>query len=135
MDTAKLRAEGASLKASIKVASERLKEIETELQKDGPQKYEECTVVGESTQVIVPEGDDDEQVKKFAGEHYGKLFEQLVAQVFHCPLDQAGSVQHLLDDLAQGQPVRLVVTRTVERTCATDIVVSEFGIKKPLPRL
>ncbi len=35
--------------------------------------------------------------------------------------------------LKSGQPVRLVVTRTVERTCATDIVVSEFGIKKPLP--
>ena len=35
--------------------------------------------------------------------------------------------------LKAGQPVRLVVTRTVERTCATDIVVSEFGIKKPLP--
>lgn len=35
--------------------------------------------------------------------------------------------------LKAGQPVRLVVTRTVERTCVTDIVVSEFGIKKPLP--
>lgn len=35
--------------------------------------------------------------------------------------------------LKAGQPVLLVVTRTVERTCATDIVVSEFGIKKPLP--
>lgn len=79
MDTAKLRAEGASLKANIKAASERLKEIETELLKDGPQKYEECTVVGESTQVIVPEGDDDEQVKKFAGEHYGKLFERVTS--------------------------------------------------------
>lgn len=35
--------------------------------------------------------------------------------------------------LKAGRPVRLVVTRTVERTCATDIVVREFGIKKPLP--
>jgi plastocyanin domain-containing protein len=35
--------------------------------------------------------------------------------------------------LKAGQPVRLVVTRKVERTCATDIVVSAFGIKKPLP--
>jgi plastocyanin domain-containing protein len=35
--------------------------------------------------------------------------------------------------LKAGQPVRLVVTRTVERTCVTDIVVSEFRIKKPLP--
>ena len=35
--------------------------------------------------------------------------------------------------LKSGQPVRLVVTRKVESTCATDIVVKEYGIKKPLP--
>lgn len=35
--------------------------------------------------------------------------------------------------LKLGQPVRLVVTRKVERTCATDIVVKEYGIKEPLP--
>ena len=35
--------------------------------------------------------------------------------------------------LKAGQPVRLVVTRKVDRTCATDIVVSDLGIKKPLP--
>ena len=35
--------------------------------------------------------------------------------------------------LKAGRPVRLVVTRKVERTCATDIVVKEYGIKKPLP--
>jgi plastocyanin domain-containing protein len=29
--------------------------------------------------------------------------------------------------------VKLVVTRTVERTCATDIVIKDFGINKPLP--
>lgn len=32
-----------------------------------------------------------------------------------------------------GQPVRLVVTRKVDRTCATDIVVKDYGIKKALP--
>lgn len=32
-----------------------------------------------------------------------------------------------------GQPVCLVVTRKVERTCATDIVVKGYGINKPLP--
>ena len=32
-----------------------------------------------------------------------------------------------------GQPVRLVVTRKVERTCATDVVVKEYGIRKALP--
>lgn len=79
MDTAKLRAEGASLKETIKTASTRLKEIEAELLKEGAQKYPECTVVGESSQVIVPEGDDDERVKELAGEHYGKLFERVTS--------------------------------------------------------
>lgn len=79
MDTAKLRAEGAALKETIKTASTRLKEIETELLKDGPGKFEECTIVGESTQVIVPEGDDDERVKQLAGEHYDKLFERVTS--------------------------------------------------------
>ncbi len=32
-----------------------------------------------------------------------------------------------------GQPVTLVVTRTVERTCATDIVIKEYGVSRPLP--
>ena len=32
-----------------------------------------------------------------------------------------------------GQPVHLVVTRKVERTCASDIVLKGYGIKKPLP--
>ncbi len=32
-----------------------------------------------------------------------------------------------------GRPVRLVVTRKTERTCATDIVLKEYGIKKALP--
>lgn len=35
--------------------------------------------------------------------------------------------------LTAGKPVRLVVTRKVERTCATDIVVKDYGIKNPLP--
>ena len=35
--------------------------------------------------------------------------------------------------LKVGQPVTLVVTRSVERTCATDIVLKEFGISRPLP--
>jgi plastocyanin domain-containing protein len=32
-----------------------------------------------------------------------------------------------------GESVRLVVTRKTERTCATDIVIKDFGINKPLP--
>ncbi len=35
--------------------------------------------------------------------------------------------------LKAGHPVRLVVTRKVERTCATDLVVASLGIRKPLP--
>jgi plastocyanin domain-containing protein len=29
--------------------------------------------------------------------------------------------------------VKLVVTRKVERTCATDIVMKDFGVNQPLP--
>lgn len=35
--------------------------------------------------------------------------------------------------LRAGQPVKLVVTRKVERTCATEIVIKDLGITKPLP--
>lgn len=35
--------------------------------------------------------------------------------------------------LKVGRPVTLVVTRTAERTCATDIVIKEFAISRPLP--
>jgi len=32
-----------------------------------------------------------------------------------------------------GQPVKLIVTRKTARTCATEIVIKDFGIKQPLP--
>lgn len=32
-----------------------------------------------------------------------------------------------------GKPVTLVVTRKVEHTCATEIVIKDFGIEQPLP--
>lgn len=35
--------------------------------------------------------------------------------------------------LKAGQPVTLVVTRKTEQTCATDIVLKDFGIKQALP--
>lgn len=35
--------------------------------------------------------------------------------------------------LKAGQPVTLVVTRSVDKTCATDIVLKEFGLAQPLP--
>jgi len=35
--------------------------------------------------------------------------------------------------LKAGRPVLLSVTRKVERTCATEIVIKSLGINKPLP--
>lgn len=32
-----------------------------------------------------------------------------------------------------GQPVRLVLTRKTDKTCATEIVVADLGINQPLP--
>ena len=32
-----------------------------------------------------------------------------------------------------GRPVKLVVTRKVERTCAKEIVVKQYGVNQPLP--
>jgi len=32
-----------------------------------------------------------------------------------------------------GRPVKLVVTRKVERTCATEIVIKDYGVNQPLP--
>jgi plastocyanin domain-containing protein len=33
----------------------------------------------------------------------------------------------------KGQPVTLVITRTTDKTCATEIVIDEYGIKTTLP--
>ena len=33
----------------------------------------------------------------------------------------------------KGEPIKLVVTRKVERTCATEIVMKDFGVNQPLP--
>jgi plastocyanin domain-containing protein len=33
----------------------------------------------------------------------------------------------------KGEPVTLVITRTVERTCATEIVIDDYGINTKLP--
>lgn len=35
--------------------------------------------------------------------------------------------------LKKDEPVKLVVTRTTEQTCATEIVMKEYGINTPLP--
>lgn len=33
----------------------------------------------------------------------------------------------------KGQPLTLVITRTTEQTCATELVVKDYGINQPLP--
>ncbi len=33
----------------------------------------------------------------------------------------------------KGEPLELVVTRKTDKTCATDIVIPDYGVKKPLP--
>jgi plastocyanin domain-containing protein len=35
--------------------------------------------------------------------------------------------------LKQGEPVKLVLTRTTDKTCATDIVIEEYNINTKLP--
>jgi plastocyanin domain-containing protein len=35
--------------------------------------------------------------------------------------------------LKQGQPVTLVVTRRTERTCAKEMVIADYGVRKNLP--
>ena len=36
-------------------------------------------------------------------------------------------------EVKKGEPVTLVITRKTEKTCATDIVIDEVGIKQALP--
>lgn len=33
----------------------------------------------------------------------------------------------------KGEPLTLVITRQTERTCATELVIKEYGINQPLP--
>ncbi len=33
----------------------------------------------------------------------------------------------------KGEPVKLVVTRKTDQTCATEIVMKDFGVNQPLP--
>ena len=35
--------------------------------------------------------------------------------------------------VSAGKPVTLVVTRQTSKTCATEVVMAEYGINKPLP--
>lgn len=33
----------------------------------------------------------------------------------------------------KGEPLTLVITRKTERTCATELVIKEYGVNQPLP--
>src|SRR3990172_1039967 len=54
------------------------------------------------------------------------------AQVVQLKVTKEGFVPDSVTVKA-GKPVKLVVTRSVERTCATEIVMKDFGVNQPLP--
>jgi plastocyanin domain-containing protein len=62
----------------------------------------------------------------------GKQTAKTQEQVFTIEVTQEGFVPAEIKARA-GKPVKLVVTRKVDRTCATEIVIKDFGINKPLP--
>lgn len=63
--------------------------------------------------------------KPAAGKH-------LQGQVFPIEVTSAGFAPELIKTKSM-EPIKLVVTRTTEGTCAKDIVLKDFGISKPLP--
>jgi plastocyanin domain-containing protein len=54
------------------------------------------------------------------------------AQVVELTVTKDGFVPASVS-VKRGKPVKLVVTRKIERTCATEIVMKEFGVRQPLP--
>jgi plastocyanin domain-containing protein len=54
------------------------------------------------------------------------------AQVVELTVTKDGFVPSTVT-VKHGKPVKLVVTRKVERTCATDIVSKDLGVNQPLP--
>lgn len=54
------------------------------------------------------------------------------AQVFEITVTSRGFEPSVVT-AARGKPVKLVVTRTTERTCATEIVMKDFGVNRSLP--
>lgn len=53
-------------------------------------------------------------------------------QVVSIEVTSAGFVPAQIKTKAT-QPIKLVVTRTTDRTCIKEIVIKDFGIDKPLP--
>ena len=62
----------------------------------------------------------------------GKETAKSQEQVFTIEVTQEGFVPAEIKAKV-GRPVKLMVTRKVERTCATEIVIKDFGINKSLP--
>jgi plastocyanin domain-containing protein len=54
------------------------------------------------------------------------------AQVVEITVTKEGFVPKEIKVKA-GQPVKLQVTRKIEKTCAKDIVIKDYGINQPLP--
>lgn len=54
------------------------------------------------------------------------------AQIVNISVTKDGFVPDQIT-VKSGQPVKLVVTRKVDRTCATEIVMRDFGVSQPLP--
>jgi plastocyanin domain-containing protein len=54
------------------------------------------------------------------------------AQVVEISVTKAGFVPAEIKVKA-GQPVKLMVTRTIDKTCAKDIVIKDYDVKQPLP--
>ena len=54
------------------------------------------------------------------------------AQVIEMSVTKAGFVPAQIK-VKVGQPVKLVITRKTDHTCAKDIVIKDFAISQPLP--
>ena len=58
--------------------------------------------------------------------------EEASAQTITLSVTEAGFTPNKLQ-VKQGQPVRLVVTRTTDETCAKAITIADYGVKRDLP--
>jgi plastocyanin domain-containing protein len=58
--------------------------------------------------------------------------EKAADQVIELSVTKAGFVPAQIK-VKVGRPVKLMVTRKIEQTCAKDIVIKDYGIQQPLP--
>ena len=69
----------------------------------------------------------DKKEKKEPGKESKKLGQTLEMKVTDKGFEPASAT------VKKGEPVTLVITRMTDKTCATDIVIDEYGIKTKLP--